>query len=472
MSSISHNNWHTANQRYLTAALGVVCAALQRYAALDKGPATERDVPLAQRVLLRMLAGGMPDPPALDVVCAAFGLSPFERDILLLCAGVALDVEFARACALAQGEPQRDYPTFALALAALPKPNWQALAPNAPLRYWHLIDIGPGTSLTSSPLRIDERILHELTGFGQLDPQLSALVEPLDQQPGSHGHQELAEQIVSLWATNASPTPVIHLLGSDRASRRAVATSACRAAGLRLYALAANDIPTNAVERERLARLWEREAALSNSALLIECDQLDGTEQSREQSLDRLLGMISGLVLIAGGVRRRSIRRTIIAFNLPTATTQEQQAIWRSTLGDSAIHLNGSLDLLATQFSLSPAAIHTICHATVGATTRAIGGTRPASDELAHRLWQAARNEARQYMDDLAQWIEPSASWHDLILPEAQKRTMKEIVLHMRQRARVYQQWGFATKSARGLGISALFAGGSGTGKTMAAEVL
>jgi SpoVK/Ycf46/Vps4 family AAA+-type ATPase len=75
-------------------------------------------------------------------------------------------------------------------------------------------------------------------------------------------------------------------------------------------------------------------------------------------------------------------------------------------------------------------------------------------------------------MNDLAQRIEPAASWNDLVLPDLQKRTLSDVVLHMRQRAKVYQQWGFAAKSARGLGISALFAGGSGTGKTMAAEVL
>ncbi len=58
------------------------------------------------------------------------------------------------------------------------------------------------------------------------------------------------------------------------------------------------------------------------------------------------------------------------------------------------------------------------------------------------------------------------------MLPELQRRTLREIAAHLRQRAMVYETWGFAGKGARGLGISALFAGASGTGKTMAAEVL
>jgi SpoVK/Ycf46/Vps4 family AAA+-type ATPase len=75
-------------------------------------------------------------------------------------------------------------------------------------------------------------------------------------------------------------------------------------------------------------------------------------------------------------------------------------------------------------------------------------------------------------MDELAQHIEPLASWDDLVLPEPQRATLHEIAAHVRRMPVVYGDWGFAGKSTRGLGISALFSGASGTGKTMAAEVL
>jgi SpoVK/Ycf46/Vps4 family AAA+-type ATPase len=79
---------------------------------------------------------------------------------------------------------------------------------------------------------------------------------------------------------------------------------------------------------------------------------------------------------------------------------------------------------------------------------------------------------SRPRLDDLAQRIVPAASWLDLVLPEPQLRALREISMHVRQRARVYRDWGFGEKGERGLGISALFSGSSGTGKTMAAEVL
>jgi SpoVK/Ycf46/Vps4 family AAA+-type ATPase len=80
--------------------------------------------------------------------------------------------------------------------------------------------------------------------------------------------------------------------------------------------------------------------------------------------------------------------------------------------------------------------------------------------------------QARSRLDDLAQRIVPRAGWDDLVLPEAEKAMLRQIATHVAHRTTVYETWGFAAASARGLGISALFAGASGTGKTLAAEVL
>jgi SpoVK/Ycf46/Vps4 family AAA+-type ATPase len=75
-------------------------------------------------------------------------------------------------------------------------------------------------------------------------------------------------------------------------------------------------------------------------------------------------------------------------------------------------------------------------------------------------------------MDELGRRIEPEAGWDDLVLHERQTSVLREIVAHVRQRATVHQEWGFAATLRRGLGVTALFAGGSGTGKTLAAEVM
>ena len=95
-----------------------------------------------------------------------------------------------------------------------------------------------------------------------------------------------------------------------------------------------------------------------------------------------------------------------------------------------------------------------------------------APDAVDTRLWETCRSQARSRLDDLAQRVETTAGWDALVLPAFQMQILRDIVVNVRQRARVYDQWGFAASSSRGLGISALFAGASGTGKTLAAEIM
>src|SRR3989442_1457498 len=141
--SVSKDSWPEANQRYLVAALRMVRGALEKHRLRSEGK-NERALETAVANELSAAAKALPAPSALERLCAAFGLSPFERDILLLCAGIELDSTFSTACAAAQGDPRKNLPTFGLALAALPDPHWSALSPGAPLRHWRLIELKGG----------------------------------------------------------------------------------------------------------------------------------------------------------------------------------------------------------------------------------------------------------------------------------------------------------------------------------------
>jgi len=389
--------------------------------------------------------------PAIDALCAAFKLSDFERDILLLCAGIELDSEFAEACAMASGHPQRRYPTFGLALAVLPDAHWSALTPAAPLRYWRLVELLPGDGLTSGALRIDERVLHYLTGTSFLDDRLQALLDP---QTPPHGlvpsHHDLVARISSCLV--AEQPPIIQLTGLDSSAKRSLAAEACLRAGLRLYALKSSDIPESPAERDALARLWQREALLDPAALLIDCEGVD-----HPRAAIALLERLRGVVFVSRHETLRVRRMPVTRFEVVKPTSHEQQQLWRATLGS---RLNGSAALLVSQFDLDATTIRSVA-AQVG------GNTDPAES-----IWDACRTEARTGLDDLAQRVEPAALWDDLVLPAQQKQALRDIVAHVRCKSRVHDTWGFASKGARGLGLSALFAGASGTGKTMAAEVI
>ena len=87
-------------------------------------------------------------------------------------------------------------------------------------------------------------------------------------------------------------------------------------------------------------------------------------------------------------------------------------------------------------------------------------------------LWAACRAQTRPRLDTLARRVEPVACWDDLVLPDAELTLLRHIVDQVRGRAMVLRSWGLAERVTRGSAVTALFAGGSGTGKTLAAEVI
>jgi hypothetical protein len=467
MSDTATSTWYEANQQYLMAQLAVVREALERHAAHAQDMQGEELQHAAGGQTLQAAMSALSAPAALDTLCTAFMLSPFERHVLVLCAGIELDAAFPSLCATAHGDARRPYPTFSLALAALPGAHWSALTPVAPLRYWRLIEMGPGDGLTTSPLRIDERVLHYLTGVSYLDARLQGLVSPLpvvETLPASY--QALAQRITDVWSPTQAPQhcPIIQLCGSEHEGKHAIATTACRALGMQGYSLRAGDIPGSAAEREALSRLWEREAILSNSMLLVDGDDLDHTDNTRP--LLAFLGDLHGLLMVSSREPLCRWQRPAIRLDVPRPTPQEQRGLWHSVLGAAAPHLNGQVDAVVSQFHLSMHGMHAASAAVLASLAQR------QTEAPGPLLWEACRMQARPRLDDLAQRLEPVATWDDLVLPEAQQQVLVEIKVHVQQRARVYERWGFAAKGSRGLGISALFAGQSGTGKTMAAEVL
>ena len=452
-SSTEPETWAEMNQRALAIALGRIRAALLGHAGCEKAHEGERD-PEKSR-------GPCGAPTALEHLTSVFSLSPFERDVLLLCAGVELDSKFAGHCAAASGDPRKTYPTFSLALAALPEPHWSALLPVAPLRRWRLLELSGGDLITTSPLRIDERILHFLAGLSYVDERLNGLAQPFP-LPGELPPSQIAiaERIANLWRLSGI-TSGVQLFGKDAPARREIAAAACAMLGIPLHAVRVAEFPIAQTEREAFIRLWERERLLTSSALLIQFDEAEHSSVSLALS-ERLHGPL----LISASDPLPDGNRSFVKIEVRRAHPSEQQEFWRESLGPMAAQLNGELDRLTAHFDLDPQSIR-------GAGAELSGcllceeGAEPAA-----MLWDICRSRARRHLDGLAQRIEPMATWHDLVLPESQRQILREIALHVRQRATVYDRWGFAKKSSRGLGISALFAGASGTGKTLAAEVL
>jgi hypothetical protein len=456
--------WEEANSHYLSAALDWLRLRLEQRAHEPDA------VGIAAQEMARV-ESGMESAPALVRLSQRMGLSQFEQSILLLCAAAEFDSTISALCARAQGDSNRAYPTFALALSIFDRTAWDALSPERPLRYWKLLEISqPGAqALTTSPLRADERIVNYLKGLDYLDDRLAPYLAPaefpesLSELPLSQ--QELLEKITWQWRQVRvhSLFPVIQLLGPDSTGKQMLASFAAAVIGRRLYRMSPDALPSQPGDLETLARLWQRESMLLPVALYLDAHDLGAfASDSQALAVRRFLARSDGAFVL--GVRETwpGLARDSCVFDVTKPTTGEQRDAWEQVMGaDDA----GNSALLASQFNLNLRDIHQI-----GQSVKSEDA--PSDNSLPERIWDACRDRVRPLLSSLAQRLDPKATWDDIVLPSEEMDLLRQLAGQVNQRGKVYEDWGFGRKMNRGLGITALFAGDSGTGKTMAAEVI
>jgi hypothetical protein len=438
-------SWQETNQSYLVA----------EFARLRDLLEPEPEVPSP-----KCMEGGeaFPGaPPAINRLSELFGLSDFERQILLLCAGVEMDSKLASLCGQAQGHPQRSYVSFGLAMATFAEPHWSGLSLARPLRRFRLVAIEAGHGLTSAPLRIDERILHYLAGINALDARLESLIQA-SAQPLSIAaeHESTAEHASQVLGSYEQDSPIVHLCGDDSDGQEDVAAIVAQKQGRQLFAARVEDLPPVGADLDQFMVLWERETKLLSGALLIQCGSAGLNGAGRH-----LAERVKGLLFLS---TREPIRfhRAYLRFQVDKPQPAEQKRLWQHALGPAAATFNGTVDNLSEQFRLSARTIFST------ATPIALNADPGRPEDI----WNACRALACPKLEDLAQRIVPRAGWEDLVLPESQERVLRQLAAQVRHRLQVYETWGFSGKGRRGLGVSALFTGESGTGKTLAAEVL
>ncbi|MEU7932408.1 ATP-binding protein [Micromonospora echinofusca] len=376
---------------------------------------------------------GRPDGGHLDRIAAGFGLTGFERDVLV--AAVAGEL----------GLLDRP-PTFAWCLDALPGGHWDALAPDRPLRAARLVELGDGP-LPHAPLRVDERILHEARGAGRLDerlrPYVTELPGPPTGLPGSR--RRAAADLCAAWQAGRR---ALRVTGPDRADRTDVVAAAAATVSRRAHRLAAADLPGAVTDRDALARLWNREVVLADPVLVVE---LTGDEPPEQTGVvAHLLGRLIGDVVVSAP-RAVALDGVAAGPDVDRPTREEQRTMWRGLLPARPAAA------LAREFDLG--------HHEILATA-----ARPAADPAALAR-DLVRERIRRDLDGVAERMAVRAGWDDLVLPAPAMAQLRQLTAAAAGRALLAER-GFGRRTGRGLGVTALFAGPSGTGKTLAAEVL
>lgn len=155
-------------------------------------------------------------------------------------------------------------------------------------------------------------------------------------------------------------------------------------------------------------------------------------------------------------------------YRLRFPSIQERSLLWKEFLQEAPGLENTELyDRLAAQFDFTPGVIREAARAACQEARNQGKEQVPAA-----LLYQACQQRISHRLGERASRVNAAYTWDDLVLEDSAKELLRQACGQVTYRGRVYEQWGFQDKIAYGRGVSLLFAGPPGTGKTMAAQVL
>jgi hypothetical protein len=412
--------------------------------------------------------------PAVDVLVHLFRLTPFARDVLLLCLAPHLDPGFDRLYGYVQDDVTRRYPTIHLALSLFAVDEIavlharQALLPYMPLRRFRLIQ-QDGEAGAADALRLTERTRDYLLGVNRIDDDIAEWLRPMPPLLLTPAHETLVERVANEVRSGRSggAWPLTNIVGRPGSGKRAVARALCETLKLNAFELRPGTLVAAGAERQQAMRLLERESLLSQFAVYVDAAQFEHEPQLKAALLDTIDRL--DLFVIVGSRDRVPVNRAALAVPIESPGAAEQQGLWRRALSSGPNVVDGQIAGLVEQFHLGPSMIARVISSAYSRARLADGPDAHVSAEL---LWQACREESAIPLDALAQRVSACHTWGDIVLPAEVFRQLQEIAAQVAHRSTVYEGWGFGASLGRGRGISALFSGPSGTGKTMAAEIL
>jgi AAA+ superfamily predicted ATPase len=430
----------------------------------------------------------------LNELCRKFGLSSLEREVLVICLAAEVNLKYERLYAYLHDDVTKKRPTVDLVLRLLcskveervgARRSFEA---DAPLIRWELITLHDDPNarrpvLLARYLKLDDRIVRYLLGYDEIDARLTPVTtvfdsdDPRDDLPP--GTQARLERWGRNWRTIwSAKAPVILFHGRYGTGKRAASRLLASAMDRQVLILSALDLASKGLNRELLMKLAERECILTNSLMCWENADVYLLPQSNSEVEHRAFvqaisqSLVPTILLTAKPWEpaHELGERPFLRLELPEPTYAERRAMWISCLGDSVTELSDAdLVSLTGRFRLTTGQIRdAVARAQTLAWVRdpANGQITPADIDM------ACRNQAQHRLGALARKLNPRYGWDDIVLPRLQLSTLKMICTTIRQRPVVYGDWGFDKKLSLGKGLIALFAGPSGTGKTMAAEII
>lgn len=416
-----------------------------------------------------------------------FTLSSFNKDVLLLCLLSELDVKYERLFGYIQDDVTKRRPTVALALVLLCSSLEDKLAAREAFslqsslikNYLLRFDedsSNKAMSLVAKALKIDERIFNYLLELDQIDDRLLPFTSLSKSQVRLADiilPDAIKNRLVQLMHSRNGGL-VFYFQGSYGVGKKATAEALCQDAGCPLLIIDVGRLLAEETNFEIVTRLIFREAKLLGAAIYWEKFDLLLAEDKKLylNSAINGLGNCSCLNFLAGELpwgRGDILHGTpFVEIKFSNPSYVERKKLWEAHL-NSHFSLAPDVDVvtLSNKFLLTGGQIR---DAVVHARNRALWR---ASGELSMEdLYAACRAQSNRKLSTLAHKVECKYVWADIVLPEEQMTQLHEITNYVKYRQLVYSEWNFDQKLSLGKGLNVLFAGSSGTGKTMAAGIM
>lgn len=417
-----------------------------------------------------------------------FDLCPFDVEVVVMCLAPEVDRRYERLYAYLHDDVTRRMPTVDLVLRLLCADLEARVAartrftPQAPLVRHSLVTLAedpaqPSCSLLDRNIRLDPRVVRFLLDDDEIADQLRSyarIVVPTATFDDLLFPAEFGASLARL-AEHSGDDLVLYCQGGYGLGKQSAAAACCQRWNKTLLVVAADLLAScPAEEFATLLGLVDREARLHGAVMYWEnVDALLGEEaHARLALLLSTLAAYPGPAFLAGDTRWEPAdapeTMTFVRLEFPAPGYAERVRLWSAAL-DTVAGTTLDLAALSGKFRLSGGQIKD-----AAATARNLAHVRaPGAPGVTQDDLQAAcRLQSNRKLAALAQQITPHYTWHDIVLPADRMEQLREIANQVRYRALVYEAWGFERKVAGGRGLSVLFAGPSGTGKTMAADVL
>jgi hypothetical protein len=447
-------------------------------------PGTSPLWPAARELAGAELPGPVRPASRLGRLRDAFGLDETDLGLVVVALAPEFDGRYERVYAYLQDDATRRWPSVDLALDLLSASvdarlaaRQRLAAAEAPLLRHRLACIHqaePGQALLSCRLSLDRQAVDFLLGQDRLDQRLTGFAEVIALEPPASPSGEREARLLALAAAAREPL-LLHFHGGEGAGKW---TAAGRlAAGTPPLCVDLARAPADDAGFDAAMSLVAARCRLHPCLLYLDnADAVpDAPQGTRWRAVAAVLAAQRGTTVLASrtplaAVRQGSVPAVEVAFGAPGVA--ERRWLWQERLAQAGLQAGeGEVARLAELFELTPGRIG----AAVGAAAKALAWRAAGGEDdggVGAAVLAATRAQAGEVLAGLADRLEQRWGWDDIVLPEealAQLRNVCRRVLHKRQ---VLDGWGMGRKLPLGRGVAALFAGPSGTGKTMAAAIV